>query len=523
MKKLEKLMNKTNHLTEEEKDELAIVISDVAKNKKRSLDKKDIGFEIERYFLQEVIKLLSNLKSPVYEDIQEDTTPYYNILVSLSEKDYNYPYIERLLIENPKFINAKKNGKHIALYLVEEFIYHYRQKLMNHKNDWIDPQFYKKIILLMCQEGLSFSQTEEVEFFQKLEEFKDYASQRRYTMLKDVLKDIAEIENAYERKIERNEEKEEKIKQEIQQIKNFKIQDAALSFMRKGYPYYEAFQFSKIMNYAFSITYRDDGSIDLHIHMLDTSSMIEKDSILYEELKKGKASLPKMHVNKIYPVMTFTYSLNNNRISNLEVSSSTILINKVYKEKDLDHYRSIPELKMMVTFLKRLTQAKNIDTNIHYQEGVNDTINSSLNMDITKSFKENKMPFIWQGQLENSEEIINENHNAVCTELMNIKKEEAHSIFKILDEPPTAFYTVESKGILELDSTKFLGMYLLETIHTIQSGTYNIEDVQKKLKEILDVLNNTEKGYYPTCAEQEDLKLLRTIHHEYKKGQEQNS
>ena len=138
----------------------------VAKNKKRSLDKKDIGFEIERYFLQEVIKLLSNLKSPVYEDIQEDTTPYYNILVSLSEKDYNYPYIERLLIENPKFINAKKNGKHIALYLVEEFIYHYRQKLMNHKNDWIDPQFYKKIILLMCQEGLTFSQTEEVEFFQ---------------------------------------------------------------------------------------------------------------------------------------------------------------------------------------------------------------------------------------------------------------------------------------------------------------------------------------------------------------------
>ena len=53
---------------------------------------------------------------------------------------------------------------------------------MNHKNDWIDPQFYKKIILLMCQEGLTFSQTEEVEFFQKLEEFKDYASQRRYTL-----------------------------------------------------------------------------------------------------------------------------------------------------------------------------------------------------------------------------------------------------------------------------------------------------------------------------------------------------
>ena len=273
------------------------------------------------------------------------------------------------------------------------------------------------------------------------------------------------------------------------------------------------------MNYAFSITYRDDGSINLHIHMLDTFSMIEKDSILYEELKKGKASLPKMHVNKIYPVMTFTYSLNNNRISNLEVSSSTILINKVYKEKDLDHYRSIPELKMMITFLKRLTQAKNIDTNIHYQEGVNDTINSSLNMDITKSFKENKMPFIWQGQLENSEEIINENHNAVCTELMDIPKEEAHSIFKILDEAPSTFYTPTNTGTLELDSTKFLGMYLLETIHNVQAGTYDIEAVQKELKEILEILNNTEKGYYPTSVEQEDLKRIRTMSRDYKKGQ----
>ena len=516
---IEKALLKIEKLSIEEKNIISILTMDIISNKKHSLNSDDELANVEKVFLNKIMAEFKKMYTIPYQEQQIDTTPYYNILISLLNEDYNYPYIEKLIKHNPKFLSARKNGKSIVLHLVEEFIYHYRQKLMNHKNDWIDPQFYKKIILLMCQEGSSFSQTEEVEFFQKLEEFKDYASQRRYTMLKDVLKDIAEIENAYERKIERNEEKEEKIKQEIQQIKNFKIQDAALSFMRKGYPYYEAFQFSKIMNYAFSITYRDDGSINLHIHMLDTSSMIEKDSILYEELKKGKASLPKMHVNKIYPVMTFTYSLNNNRISNLEVSSSTILINKVYKEKDLDHYRSIPELKMMITFLKRLTQAKNIDTNIHYQEGVNDTINSSLNMDITKSFKENKMPFIWQGQLENSEEIINENHNAVCTELMNIKKEEAHSIFKILDEPPTAFYTVGSKGILELDSTKFLGMYLLETIHTIQSGTYNIEDAQKKLKEILDVLNNTEKGYYPTCAEQEDLKLLRNMHYEYKKRQ----
>ena len=62
-------------------------------------------------------------------------------------------------------------------------------------------------------------------------------------------------------------------------------------------------------------------------------------------------------------------------------------------------------------------------------------------------------------------------------------------------------------------------MYLLETIHDIQTGTYDIGKVQEELKELLKVLNNNEKGYYPTCAEQEDLKLLRNMHYEYKKRQ----
>ena len=516
---LQRLMAKTNTLTEEEKEELSIVIRDVVKNKERSLDKHDLDFEIERSFLKKVIELLETLKSSVYEEVREDTTPYYNILESLVKKDYNYPYIEKLIIENPKFINARKEGKSILLYLVEEFIYQYHQKLRNQKKDWSEPQFYKKIILLMLEKGLKLSQREEIEFFKKLEEFKDYASQRRYVMLKEVLKDITEIENAYERKIEINEQSQEKINQEIKYLKQAGIKDTVLAFMRKKYPYYEAFQFSKINNYAFSITYQEDGSTDIHIHVLDTSSLIEKDSLLYEAMKKSKVAIPRMHENEIYPVMTFTYSLHNNTIRDLEVSSSMILINKEYKEKDLDNYRNIPELKMMIAFLKRLMQEKKIDTNIYCQEGINYTINSSLNMDITKSFKENKMPFIWQGQLENYKKIINENHNAVCTELMDIPKEEAHSIFRILDEAPSTFYTPTNTGTLELDSTKFLGMYLLETIHNIQAGTYDIEEVQKELKEILRILNNTEKGYYPISVEQEDLKRIRTMSHDYKKRQ----
>ncbi len=516
---IEKALLKIEKLSIEEKNIISILTMDIISNKKHSLNSDDELANVEKVFLNKIMAEFKKMYTIPYQEQQIDTTPYYNILISLLNEDYNYPYIEKLIKHNPKFLSARKNGKSIMLHLVEEFIYQYHQKLINQKKDWIEPQFYKKIILLMLEKGLKLSQREEIEFFKKLEEFKEYASQRRYAMLKEVLKDITEIENAYKRKIEINEQSQEKINQEIKYLKQAGIKDIVLVFMRKKYPYYEAFQFSKINNYAFSITYQEDGSIDIHIHVLDTSSLIEKDSLLYETMKKSKIAIPRMHENEIYPVMTFTYSLRNNIIRDLEVSSSMILINKEYKEKDLDNYRNIPELKMMIAFLKRLMQEKKIDINIYCQEGINYTINSSLNIDITKSFKENKMPFIWQGQLENSEKIINENHNAVCTELMDIPKEEAHSIFRILDEAPSTFYTPTNNGTLELDSTKFLGMYLLETIHNIQAGTYDIEEVQKELKEILRILNNTEKGYYPISVEQEDLKRIRTMSHDYKKRQ----
>ena len=520
---IEKALLKIEKLSIEEKNIISILTMDIISNKKHSLNSDDELANVEKVFLNKIMAEFKKMYTIPYQEQQIDTTPYYNILISLLNEDYNYPYIEKLIKHNPKFLSARKNGKSIVLHLVEEFIYHYRQKLMNHKNDWIEPQFYKKIILLMFEEGLALSQEEVIEFFRKLEEFKEYASQKRYQALKEVPSDIAEIEQAYERKIERNNPQQEKINREIKYLKQARIKDTVLAFIRKKYPYYEAFKFSRINNYAFSITYQDDGSINFHIHVLDTSSFIEKDGVLYETMKKSDVAIPTMHDEQMYPVMTFTYTLSENKISNLKVSSSTILVRKEYQEKDLDNYRDISELKMMIAFLKRLTQVKNIDADIYFQEGMNNIINTCLNMDITKSFKENKMPFIWKGKLNNAEEIIRENHNAICTELMNIKKEEAHTIFALLDETPSTFYTPKNTGTLELDSTKFLGMYLLETIHDIQTGTYDIGKVQEELKELLKVLNNNEKGYYPTCAEQEDLKLLRTIHYEYHKNRRDNS
>ena len=253
---IEKALLKIEKLSIEEKNIISILTMDIISNKKHSLNSDDELANVEKVFLNKIMAEFKKMYTIPYQEQQIDTTPYYNILISLLNEDYNYPYIEKLIKHNPKFLSARKNGKSIMLHLVEEFIYQYHQKLINQKKDWIEPQFYKKIIILMLEKGLKLSQREEIEFFKKLEEFKEYASQRRYAMLKEVLKDITEIENAYKRKIEINEQSQEKINQEIKYLKQAGIKDIVLAFMRKKYPYYEAFQFSKINNYSFSITYQ---------------------------------------------------------------------------------------------------------------------------------------------------------------------------------------------------------------------------------------------------------------------------
>ena len=89
-------------------------------------------------------------------------------------------------------------------------------------------------------------------------------------------------------------------------------------------------------------------------------------------------------------------------------------------------------------------------------------------------------------------------------------------MFDILDEVYDSYY-VPNNGKLELDSSKFLGLYLLTTIHKIQDGVYDITKVEEELSELLVTLNNKEK-YLPSSVLKSNERNVKRMVRIYKKN-----
>ena len=282
-------------------------------------------------------------------------------------------------------------------------------------------------------------------------------------------------------------------------------------------PISTAFKFNNISNYAFSVDYSSDDNIILKIHILDTASFIKDDCLIYEEMKSSDLDLPRFELNSFYPAMTFVYTIfSNNKISDVRVTSSIVNISEEYNNQDLDNYRDNSYIKGLFGVFKRMKESRNLNINYYNQNGINDFVDTVLNEDIIRNFENGKMPFIYKTYLENGEDLVRINHNAVCDKLMNIPKKEAHKVFDILDEVYDSYY-VPNNGKLELDSSKFLGLYLLTTIHRVMDGVYDICKVEEELNELLVTLNNKEK-YLPSSVLKNNERNIKRLVRIYKKN-----
>ena len=233
-------------------------------------------------------------------------------------------------------------------------------------------------------------------------------------------------------------------------------------------------------------------------------------------MKNNDVELPRFELNSFYPAMTFIYTIFNNIISDVRVTSSIVNISEEYFNQDLSNYIDNPHIKDLFSVFKRIKDYKNIDV-IHYsQDGIKDFTDSILNKDITKSFTDNNMPFIYKTYLENGQDLVRINHNAVCDKLIDIPKGESHKVFDILDGVYDSYY-VPNNGKLELDSSKFLGLYLLTTIHKIQDGVYDITKLEEELSELLVTLNNKEK-YLPSSVLKSNERNVKRMVRIYKKN-----
>lgn len=513
---VERKLSKTVKLNQEELLNLSILGRDVVLNKIRSVDKSELYADSEIVFLKKMIKIFEELKPVIYKPIDEDTSTYYDILEGLIDNDANYTYISKLMREIPNFVDARKDNKHFLFLLLDRFIENYKLKLVNQGLPYVEPDFYKELISLNFSLAPYFSEQEKLDFSLSLVTFKDYVISKNYNGSEKVFEDIDFIANSMNN-IEIKEEKiDDKVKEELSSLK-YKMADVSNSYLKNNYSVSTAFKFNNISNYAFSVDYSSDDNIILKIHILDTASFIKDDCLIYEEMKSSDLDLPRFELNSFYPAMTFVYTIfSNNKISDVRVTSSIVNISEEYNNQDLDNYRDNSYIKGLFGVFKRMKESRNLNINYYNQNGINDFVDTVLNEDIIRNFENGKMPFIYKTYLENGEDLVRINHNAVCDKLMNIPKKEAHKVFDILDEVYDSYY-VPNNGKLELDSSKFLGLYLLTTIHRVMDGVYDICKVEEELNELLVTLNNKEK-YLPSSVLKSNERNVKRMVRIYKKN-----
>lgn len=518
-KELLVLFGKLEKLNDDVLEEISILGVDVLKNKLRNLKKGLNPYDdVERKFLKTLIKMFEDLAPKRVEFEEADTSVYYDIADSLCHNDNNYSYIEKLIKENEHIRDARKNNCHIIISLLDSFILNYKLKLVNQGFTFIEPNFYKEIIKAFYKNGVRLTE-EEVEIINKrLDEFLEYVNKKKYVSSGLVNKDVEELRNIGGEVVKSDIDRD-KLKQEVSLL-DFELDSVIRNYMRK-YPMYKdgfnsrTFMIKGIDNCCFSINYENYQDIVFGVHFLDTSKIVSEDSEIVKGALEGKKIIPKMKKG-LNPVMSFTYHfLNYKDMSDLRFGPGVVYVDKEYDENDIDSYREKEDLKNMYIFLNNLVA----DRNIYTVDGIKEVVFGNIKEELKKKFRDCKVPFIYEKTPEDVDDIIRLNHNAICDKLSKIPKKEAHRIFEIIDEELDKYYVPrnDDSADISLDTSDFLGYYLMSVLNKLQSGKYDIDKESEKLKIYLEKLNNR-RAYLPVnIAKSNENKIKRMVRN-YKKA-----
>ena len=477
--------------------DIALLGMDVVKNKLKTLKQGQNEYDdAERIFLKKLVKKFEDLKPFIPYEEEVDTKVYYKILESLIYNDDNFTYLEKLIRQIDGCKNARKDNKHIILELLDKFIMNYKLKLINQHFEYIEPDFYKEVIKVFYDNKVVLKDEEIKEINERLDEFLEYCQRHKYASMSEIVNDVNELRNNRVDKEKRNYDKE-KVKQE-QTFIEFYMDSLVNYYMRRNYPIYmdsdetSVFMLENVDNIGFSVGHDENGTITLGVHLLDTSKVVSDDSEMVKASLAGKKVLPKLDENKVYPVMSFTYSLvNGYELTNMRLTPGLIKVNKTYSDEDINAFREREDLKELMMITSHL-QDENDYKDIHVSEGIKEVILKAISKDVKRRFEQRHIPFIYEKDLENSEELIKDNHNAICDKLIEIPKREAYQIFDILDHVVDKYYVPEVTSDLDinLDSSSFLGYYLLNVLNKIETGKYEIDKEVAAIEEYLGQLNS---------------------------------
>ena len=495
-----KIFKEINKLPEFAKEEVCLLGKDVLKNYLRTIPKENTT---EKNFIKKIIHLFEeNLPLEVNNNTL-DTSSYYSILFYLSEDDKNYSIIEKLILQIDNFKYARQDN-HILFYLLDKFIQNYKVKLVNQGIQYTDPSFYKEIIKLIFNQTNPLSEIEIEQFLDKISDFINYCKKRNYISLSEVNEDISEIISSLHQ--EKAEKEEYNILEQENILKNVAFPNLVNYYQRSSKEIVKenTFMFNKRKNTAFSISCDENGTITFTTHLLDNSKLLSFES----ELLSHQDKLIKLEKETTYPVLSFSYSLTkDNVLLPLKITSSLVNINEVFSEKDIQTNPQNPILKDSISILQKLNNTSEEITTVSSFFQLVDYV---LCSNIKAIFQKNNIPFIYQEEITDKS-LTHRNHNQICQVLSEIDKEEAHTIFNIIDENKDKYYTMKNNttSTIELNPDTSLGIYLLSTIHKIKEGTYSQEEAIKTISYLLEKLNKT--NYTPYQVRNENNKELRKV------------
>lgn len=495
-----KIFKEINKLPEFAKEEVCLLGKDVLKNYLRTLPKENTT---EKNFIKKIIHLFEENLPLEVKNNTLDTSSYYNILSYLSEDDKNYSIIEKLILQIDNFKYARQDN-HILFYLLDKFIQNYKVKLVNQGIQYTDPSFYKEIIKLIFNQTNPLSEIEIEQFLDKISDFINYCKKRKYISLSEVNEDISEIISSLHQ--EKAEKEESNILEQENILKNVAVPNLVNYYQRSSKELVKenTFMFNKRKNTAFSISCDENGTITFTTHLLDNSKLLSFES----ELLSHQDKLIKLEKETTYPVLSFSYSLTkDNVLLPLKITSSLVNINEVFSEKDIQTNPQNPILKDSISILQKLNNTSEEITTV---SSFFQLIDYVLCSNIKEIFQKNNIPFIYQEEITDKS-LTHRNHNQICQVLSEIDKEEAHTIFNIIDENKDKYYTMKNNttSTIELNPDTSLGIYLLSTIHKIKEGTYSQEEAIKTISYLLEKLNKT--NYTPYQVRNENNKELRKV------------
>ena len=495
-----KIFKEINKLPEFAKEEVCLLGKDVLKNYLRTLPKENTT---EKNFIKKIIHLFEENLPLEVNNNTIDTSSYYSILSYLSEDDKNYSIIEKLILQIDNFKYARQDN-HILFYLLDKFIQNYKVKLVNQGIQYIDPIFYKEIIKLIFNQTNPLSEIEIEQFLDKISDFINYCKKRKYISLSEVNEDISEIISSLHQ--EKAEKEEYNILEQENILKNVAFPNLVNYYQRTSKEVIKenTFMFNKRKNIAFSISYAENGTTTFTTHLLDNSKLLSFES----ELLSHQDKLIQLEKETTYPVLSFSYSLTkDNVLLPLKVTSSLININEVFSEKDIQKNPQNPILKDSISILQKLNNTSEEITTVSSFFQLVDYV---LCSNIKEIFQKNNIPFIYQEEITDKS-LTHRNHNQICQVLSEIDKEEAHTIFNIIDENKDKYYIMKNNttSTIELNPDTSLGIYLLSTIHKIKEGTYSQEEAIKTISYLLEKLNKT--NYTPYQVRNENNKELRKV------------